>query len=83
MPPRVTLSPINSGSTIYNPRPRGSTTFMRIADFPFEERRRARGRNAIIELAVDHSVPDIADVLFRTERRRVGGKIEEVLWERP
>jgi hypothetical protein len=79
----VTLSPINSGSTIYNPRPRGSTTFLPIADYPFEERRRARGKDAIIELAVNHSVPDIADVLVRVERRRAGEKIEEVLWERP
>jgi hypothetical protein len=80
---RVTLSPINSGSTIYNPRPRGSTSFLRIGDYPFEERRRARGKDAIIELAVDHSVPNIADVLLRVERRRAGGKIEGVLWERP
>jgi hypothetical protein len=80
---RVTLCPINSGSTIYNPRPRGSTTFLPIGDYPFEERRRARGKDAIIELAVDHSVPDVADVVIRVERRRAGGKIEEVLWERP
>ncbi|MEX2197066.1 MAG: hypothetical protein WD844_17475 [Thermoleophilaceae bacterium] len=81
--PRVTLSPINSGSTIYNPRPRGSTTFLPIADFPFDERRRARGKDAIIELAVDHSVPNIVDLLVRVERRRAGGTIEEVIWERP
>lgn len=80
---RVTMSPINSGSTIYNPRPRGSTTFLPIADYPFKERRRARGKDAIIELAVDHSVSDITDVLVRVERRRAGGKIEEVLWGRP
>jgi len=79
---RVTLSPINSGSTIYNPRPRGSGTFMPIANYPFEERRRARGKDAIVELAVDHGVLAIPDVLLRVERRRAGGKIEEVLWER-
>jgi len=79
---RVTLSPINSGSTIYNPRPRGSGTFISIAAYPFEERRRARGKDAIVELAVDHGVLDIPDVLLRVERRRAGGKIEEVLWER-
>jgi len=80
---RVTLSAINSGSTIYNPRPRGTRTFLPVADYPFAERRRARGRNAIIELAVDHSVVDIADLVIRVERRRAGGKIEEVIWERP
>jgi hypothetical protein len=80
---RVTLSPINSGSTIYNPRPRGSTTFLPIADYPFAERRRARGKDAIVELAVDQGVPNITDVLLRVERRRAGGKTEQVLWECP
>lgn len=80
---RVTLSPINSGSTIYKPRPRGSGTFMPIADYPFEERRRARGKDAIVELAVDHSVPDILEVLVRVERRRAGGQTGEVVWARP
>jgi hypothetical protein len=80
---RVTLSPINSGSTIYNPRPRGSATFMSIDDYPFEDRRRARGKDAIIELAVDHGLPDIEELVVRVERRRSGGKVEKVLWQRP
>jgi hypothetical protein len=79
---RVTLPPINSGSTIYNARPRGSGTFLPIADYPFEEPRRKRGQNAIVELAVDHGIGDITEVLVRVERRRAGHKIEEVLWER-
>jgi hypothetical protein len=80
----ITLSPINSGSTIYNPRPRGSTTFQRIADYPFHERRRTRGlANAVIELAVDQGVSDMGDVAIQVERRRAGRQIESVLWERP
>lgn len=79
---RITLSPINSGSTIYNARPRGSNTFLPIADYPFEERRRARGRDAIIELAVDSGVPDITEVALRVERRRPN-EIEKIIWERP
>jgi hypothetical protein len=79
----ITLSPINSGNTMYNPRPRGTQTFLPIADYPFEERRRARGLdNAIVELAVDHGVPDIVDIAVRVERRRSGGAGETVLWER-
>jgi hypothetical protein len=79
----VRLSPINSGSTLYNPRPRGSQTFMSIADYPFAERRSARGKDAIIELAVDGGVGQIEEVAVQVERRRCGGVIEEVLWERP
>jgi len=81
--PKVRLSAINSGSTLYNPRPRGSETFMPIADYPFAERRRARGKDAIIELAVDGGVTQIEEVAVRVERRRSGGVVEEVLWECP
>lgn len=79
----VRLSPINSGSTLYNPRPRGSTTFLPVAEYPFNDRRKARGKDAIIELAVENRVPDIKDLVVRVERRQHGGKVEEVLWERP
>lgn len=33
---RILLSPINSGSTIYKPQPRGEDTFLPIADYPFD-----------------------------------------------
>lgn len=79
---KVRLSPINSGSTLYNPRPRGSETFMPIAEYPFAERRRARGKDAIVELAVEDGVGQIEEVAVRAERRRCGGVIEEMLWER-
>jgi hypothetical protein len=80
---KIRLSPINSGSTLYTPTPRGSQTFMAIADYPFAERRRARGKEAIIELAVEGGVERIEEVALKAERRRCGGVIEEVLWERP
>lgn len=80
---KIRLSPINSGSTLYTPSPRGSQTFMAIADYPFAERRRARGKEAIIELAVEGGVERIEEVALKAERRRCGGVIEEVLWERP
>jgi hypothetical protein len=70
--PRVTLSPINSGATMYTPPPRGRHTFLPIASYPFDERRRARGLgNAVVELAVDGGV----------ERRRAGAA-GTVIWER-
>ena len=80
---KIRLSPINSGSTLYNPTPRGSQTFMPIADYPFAERRRARGKDAIVELAVEGGVERIEEVALTVERRRCGGVIEELLWERP
>ena len=79
---RITLSPINSGATMYKPPERGSRTFLPITEYPFQERRRARGRDAIIELAVDDGVSDVLQVAVRVERRRSGGRVEAVLWER-
>jgi|SRR5208282_65293 len=74
---RITLSPINSGNTLYNPRPRGETTFLPISEYPFEERKRLRGlANALAELAVDYSVPDLIKHVIRAERRKAGRIIE-------
>ncbi|MBN8866337.1 MAG: hypothetical protein J0H98_02165 [Solirubrobacterales bacterium] len=78
----VTLSPINSGATMYKPPARGSETFLPISEYAFEERKKARGKaNAIVELAVDHGVLDIRDVANRVERRQVGVK-SKLLWKR-
>jgi hypothetical protein len=62
----IRLSPINSGSTIYNPQPRGRHTFSVLEDYPYEERRKKRGMtNAVAELCVDYSVPDVGSVVSR------------------
>jgi hypothetical protein len=79
---RITLSPINSGATMYTPPPRGRDTFLPIASYPFDERRRARGlANAIVELAVDVGIPDIREVAVRVERRRAGAA-GTAIWDR-
>lgn len=58
---RIWLSPINSGATLFKPQRRGLSTFKRVADFPFAERGKTRSdANNVVELVVDHSVPDIA-----------------------
>jgi hypothetical protein len=76
---RITLSPINSGSTLYNPRPRGADTFLPLADYPFDERKRRAGlQRAVAELAIDYSVPDLRQHVIRVERRR-GTRIIERL----
>jgi hypothetical protein len=78
----VTLSPINSGSTVYNPQPRDSTTFQALADYPFDTWRKKRGTatKAIVELAVHHAVPAIREMVIRVERRQES-RILEVIYE--
>ncbi len=56
------LSPINSGSTVYNPAPRGRDCFLPIAEFPFDHWAKKRSRTkAIADLTVLHAVPDLRD----------------------
>ncbi|MGI4799363.1 MAG: DUF7002 family protein [Janthinobacterium lividum] len=62
---RITLSRINSGSTIRKAAPRGPDTFRNIADYPIRP-----GRERAVELAVTGGVPDIARFVIRVIRRR-------------
>ncbi|TNC51525.1 hypothetical protein FHG66_04990 [Rubellimicrobium rubrum] len=80
---RIELSPINSGVTDPFPAPRGPDTFRRIADYPYAEWQRKRGRNgeAAVELVVPGGVPDIADHIRRVVPMR-GDREEGTLWER-
>ena len=79
---RVRLSSINSGAVLYNPVPRGVETFLPLSDYPFEERRKKRGiANAIAELTVDYSVPDIEAVTLEAHHMRES-EIIETLFER-
>lgn len=79
----ITLSPINSGATIYNPVPRGRSTFMSIADFPFDDRRKVKKKalkDAVVELTVMGGVPDIEKHALAAHRVFKGVKTE--LWRR-
>jgi hypothetical protein len=69
---RVRLAPINSGSTLFpGAPPRGSGTFLPIADYPFAQRRRGRPlAAAVVELAVVGGVPDLVRYVVAAERRR-------------
>src|SRR4051812_18981479 len=54
----VKLSPMNSGATFpMGATPRGSRTFLSLAEYPWEDRIR-RGLEPVVELAVDYRVPD-------------------------
>ncbi len=58
---RVRLSPINIGSTLFTPPPRGPATACPPADYPWADRLRARGRrDAVAEVSVDGELPDLA-----------------------
>jgi hypothetical protein len=47
----IELSPINSGNTMRNAVPRGSTTFSPMSEYPFHERRKQVGlANAVAEV---------------------------------
>jgi hypothetical protein len=76
----ITLSPINSGSTVYNPQPRGLDLFRSFDEFPFDVRMKY-GKRAIAELSVDYSVPDLRDFVLRVERR-TGAETQKVLFEK-
>jgi hypothetical protein len=76
----IWLCPINSGSTLFNPQPRGRATFARIEDYPFRDwamRRRSR-RKAVIELAVDHAIPDVIAYVRRVTRCKAGEPAEVI-----
>jgi hypothetical protein len=78
---RILLSPINSGSTIMKPQPRGNGTFQTIAQYPFTERRKTRSiENALVELTVAYSVPDIMTHLLAAHRVENDQVVE--LWSR-
>ncbi|MBL8798031.1 MAG: hypothetical protein JNM56_29305 [Planctomycetia bacterium] len=79
---RICLSPINSGCTVPNPQPRGVQTFLPIASYPFEawSQKRRRG-DAVVELAVDYAVKDMADLVLRAEHMQ-GGQSLQILWDK-
>lgn len=77
---RVTLSPINSGSTLYNAPKRGLDTFSRISDYHIGYwRQRRTWSDAVVELAVDYAVHDIRDLVLRVEHVR-GPDEREILF---
>jgi hypothetical protein len=79
---KILLSPINSGSTIMKPQPRGPNTFLPISEYPYTDRRKSRSvENALVELTVHYGVHDIKDHMI-SAHRFADGKLTE-LWRRP
>lgn len=78
----ITLSPINSGCTRPKPQPRGKTTFLPIASYPFDDWMKKRhGKEAIVELAVDYAVLDIAEMVTQVDHMQ-GRQLLETIWRK-
>jgi hypothetical protein len=80
---KIWLSPINSGSTLFNPQPRGKETFRRIEDFPFEDRSQTRSlENNVVELVVDYAVPNVANFVLAVHEVQNDEIVAEI-WRSP
>jgi hypothetical protein len=77
----ITLSPINSGAFFGSGR-RGAGTFKRICDYPYEERVRKKGEDAVVELAVEYAVRDVSRFVVRVEEW-AGTSPIRTIWEGP
>jgi uncharacterized protein DUF7002 len=65
---KITLCPINSGSTIFKPQPRGRNTFLPISNYPFQHWiDRRGGKNAVVELTVDYAVLDAYELVTQVD----------------
>ncbi len=60
---RTTVASINTGSTVRRAVARGPDTFQPLASYPADEWRQRR----LAEVAVEHSVPDVVDLVRRVE----------------
>ena len=81
---KIQLAPYNTGSMHVPTSPkRGVDVFVDIGNYPHTEWRKKRGpkKDAVVELTVPHSVPDIANFVVKVERR-VSGEVTEVLFKR-
>jgi hypothetical protein len=76
---QIELSPINSGSTLFNPQPRGHDTFLPIDDYPFEYWRKRRPLpDAVVELTVLYAVQNILQHVIAVHR--VVNQATQELW---
>ena len=69
--PRTMLCRMNSGNTFPMPHERGMEAFKTIADYPVGPRSGAP-KPPVVEVVIEHSVPDIAE--FVVEVRRIRGR---------
>ena len=78
---KITLCKINSGATSYKIGRRGRQSFEQIKKYPFNEYKKTRGKNAIVELAVDYGIPDIKNYVLQVDVWSKGEKIKNI-WKK-
>lgn len=77
---KIWFCPMNSGNTKPMPHPRDESTFLRIEDYPYSHWRARRKRGErVVELALDHSVPDLSRYVTRVIVMR-GTTVEQELY---
>lgn len=67
---RITLAPMNTGSTQPFAHKRGLFTFSRMVDYPFEERLHRGAYYTVVELAVELGVPNLTDYVVEAAEMR-------------
>ena len=69
----ISLTPINIGSTLYNPPKRSPDTFSSLADFP-----KRKSSDKIAEVAVDHSISHLHEIVNSVKMIRNGKCIKRI-----
>lgn len=76
---KIWLCPINSGCTKPMPHPRDETTFRRIQDYPYSHwRSRRRRGERVVELSIEHSVPNIREYVKRVVEMKGNDEIRTI-----
>lgn len=75
---QITLCAMNSGNTNPFPQRRGKSSFMRMSQYPFAERRKRGVYYTVVELAVDRDITDILDFVLSAETMTSDGRVTRV-----
>lgn len=76
----IALCPMNSGTTRLFPHPRGKSTFLSFAKYPWDDRRKKKGKNGelVVELTVLGGVYDIDKYIVEVHQMK-GSKIRKTI----
>ena len=70
---KIKLTPMNTGNTQPIAHTRGPDTFMKMEDYPFDERAKYGRQYQVVELAVEDSVQNICRFVLAVETRKCDG----------
>jgi hypothetical protein len=69
----VALTPMNTGNTQPFAHPRGPDKFMKLQDYPFDERAKYGRQNQVVEVAIEGGVPDMKKYVISVETLKCRG----------